>query len=234
MTRHSYRVGLLVAALAVAQPAHAGFATRLMFPFEISDARSLPWGADGIRGLTTYDIRNVLRDTDALLTPSTPVIVRLETLRRAVIYASADPAIAKGLLTTFTERARVGTPSTRPGALALLDAAFVTDLFWQLGQHYNPPFTEVSRQVRGLVDGAGGWALIQRCFAAMPNDPQFMFGVALIAGVTHLGEAPFTEHTLAARAGADRDVLLARNLPRIYADRTLELAEQADKLRSDR
>src|SRR4051794_11377802 len=73
-----------IALVAVSQPVRAGFATKLMFQLEIGDARSLPWGSDAAHGLAGYDVANLLRDAEALLTPRTPVIVRLETLRRAV------------------------------------------------------------------------------------------------------------------------------------------------------
>jgi hypothetical protein len=77
--------------------------------------------------------------------------------------------------------------------------------------------------VRGLVGDADGFELLEKSLAFMPKDPQFMFAVALMAGVRHLGETIFVEHARAARQEADRDALLARNLGRIYADRLSEL-----------
>jgi hypothetical protein len=205
--------------LSSARPALAGYATRLMYPFDIGDARSLPWGSDWSRGRADYNLANLISDTEALLTPSTPIIVRLETLRRAVIYASADRRVAERLLLRFSERAHAAEQSGKPDALAFLDAAFVTDTLWQIGPHYNPPFTEPSRQVQGLVGSADGYDLVRKGLALRPNDPAYEFGAALIAGVTHLGGAAFVEHARNALAGAARDALLARNLDRIYADR---------------
>src|SRR5688500_20051787 len=59
-------------------------------PYAIGAAKSLP-GSDGDwKGVNpNYDRTNLVRDTLALLTPETPVIVRMETLRRAAIYATA-------------------------------------------------------------------------------------------------------------------------------------------------
>ncbi len=229
----SARLTAVVAAFAVlmvfalAHPVRAGFATRLMYQFDIGNARSLPWGNEWSRGRADYDLTNLESDTDALLTPLTPIIVRLETLRRAVIYASSDRKVARQLLERFTARARAAEQSGTPDALAFLDAAFVTDWLWQIGQHDNPPFTGPSRMVRGLVDGADGYALVEKGLALRPNDPAYEFGAALIAGVKDLGGAAFTEHARKALAGASRDVLLARNLDRIYADRIPRLQEQA-------
>src|SRR5512145_3147906 len=73
----------------------------LCHPYDIGNARSLPW--DGSRGwsgdLPDYKLERLIADTEALLTPSTPVIVRMETLRRASLYASRDRVIALQLLT---------------------------------------------------------------------------------------------------------------------------------------
>lgn len=220
-------IGGVLAVFAIADGVHAGFITRLMDPFDIGDARSLPWGTDPTSGIPGYDTARLVRDTDALLTPSTPIIVRLETLRRAVLYASGDRAVAKALLVAVTGRAHVTARSSTPDARAVLDAAFVTDLFWQIGEHSNPPFSRQSRIVRGLIEQPGGYALIQRALGSIPKDAEFMFGVALIAGVNHLGEATFANAARAARAGAPGDTLLARNLGRIYADRITDLEKTA-------
>src|SRR5262249_62105909 len=57
--------------------------------YEIGAAKSLPWGGSDWRSVKAdYDINRLVDDTVALLTPDTPVIVRMETLRRAVIYAA--------------------------------------------------------------------------------------------------------------------------------------------------
>ena len=54
-----------------------------------------------------YDVAHLTADTTALLVPATPVVARMETLRRAVIYASLDKAAAAQLLSRLTERARI-------------------------------------------------------------------------------------------------------------------------------
>jgi hypothetical protein len=77
----------------------AGFATSafagpplICHRFEIGDAKSLPWSAAGwdLSGNENYDTHNLAHDTMALLDDNTPVIVRMETLRRATLYARKD------------------------------------------------------------------------------------------------------------------------------------------------
>ena len=70
-----------------APPAQAG-PPLICWPFEIGDARTLPWrGSTWSEANPDYDLRKLPGDTLALLTPSTPIIVRMETLRRATVYA---------------------------------------------------------------------------------------------------------------------------------------------------
>src|SRR5256885_6871456 len=57
-------------------------------PFEIGNARSLPWSGAQWRDVDkNYDISRLVEDTLRVLTPETPVLVRMETLRRATVYA---------------------------------------------------------------------------------------------------------------------------------------------------
>src|SRR5688572_20275282 len=106
MTRHLIRIAplIVVGLLSGAQPALAG-PPLLCHPFDIGSARSLPWNdtAAWWNGRSDYDVRNLVADTQALLTPATPVIVRMETLRRAAIYASRDARVAAQLLKTLND-----------------------------------------------------------------------------------------------------------------------------------
>ena len=125
-------MGAIIAMLVLAQPAQAGFRTKLMFPFDIGGARSL--------------------------------------LR-------------------------------------------------QIADHYNPPLTALSAQVRGLVGLVDGYDLVRKGLALRPIDPAFEFGAALIAGVNHLGGAAFEAHARRAEAMASQDTLVARNLDRLSRNR---------------
>ena len=64
--------------------------------FELSGNPSLPWGNVAAAGWNNpdpaYDVSRLTGDVTKLLTPATPVSARMETLRRATIYASRDKA----------------------------------------------------------------------------------------------------------------------------------------------
>jgi len=82
----------------------------LCHPYDIGSARSLPWNdAAGWTGTRAdYKLENLVADTDALLTPTTPVVVRMETLRRAAIYASMDAKVAKQLADDRQKKLLIG------------------------------------------------------------------------------------------------------------------------------
>src|SRR5215831_16128992 len=68
-------------------------------PIEIGQAKSLPWVEINHRGSTDYDLKNLSHDTLAFLVSHTPVLVRMETLRRATVDARLEPQAAKELIT---------------------------------------------------------------------------------------------------------------------------------------
>ena len=209
-------VAAAVAALTVASPAVAG-PPLLCHPFDIGSASSLPWSgrAGWFAGRDGYEIANLGADTEALLTPATPVIVRLETLRRAAIYASRDGRVAARLLSTLRERAERADRTGRPDALAYLDAAYLTEALRQIAQ-LDPPgeFRGRGAAIRQVIGEADGYALVMRSLAARPDDPSLEFAAALIAAGKNRAEyrAAYEAHAARARAGAERDALLARNI----------------------
>jgi hypothetical protein len=111
---------LLGAAIA---PALAG-PPLICHPIDIGNARSLPWNTQnpGWNGmLPDYNVSHLVQDTLTLLQPDTPVQVRMETLRRAAIYSSRNPALANALLARLMQRTRQAqTP-------ALFDAGYFAE-----------------------------------------------------------------------------------------------------------
>ena len=208
---------LLLMGAVITAPASAG-PPLLCHPFDVGTARSLPWdGTDWWRGRTDYKVTNLVADTEALLTPTTPVIVRMETLRRAVLYASHDRATATGLFAATVDRARNLQKSGQPDALALFDAAFVTEAFRQvrwLGE-YSPEWRGRSQIVDGVVGNADGHALIEDSLKLRPDDPALEFAAALIATGDKAHGAAYDAHARKARAAASNDALLARNLKHV-------------------
>src|SRR5262249_17722107 len=114
--------------LSLAAPALAGPPVTCHL-FEGGSAKSLPWGAAnnwlGMRD--AYDVSRLVADTEAILTSSTPTLVRMETLRRASIYASRDRAVAELLLAALMARVHAADWSAQP--LALFDAGYVVEAF---------------------------------------------------------------------------------------------------------
>src|SRR5512147_2629597 len=97
--RKSFVVVAVLAAVAAASPALAG-PPLLCHPYDIAGARSLPWQD----GAASWEASRS-DDTLALLAPATPVVVRMETLRRAAIYSARDPQAGVRLFTALTARA---------------------------------------------------------------------------------------------------------------------------------
>ena len=215
MTRHRLTSAFVLAALTIAVPALAG-PPLLCHPYEIGAARSLPWssGAGWNQPSADYNLKNLVADTEALLTPPTPVIVRMETLRRAAIYASADAQVASHLINRLLARADMTGKKGQADALALLDAAYLAEAFHEITMlTKTPPFSERIAGVRAALGSTDGRALITKSLAARPDDPALHFAAALIMADNN--RAAYEAHAAKARAGAAKDPLLARNLDHV-------------------
>lgn len=101
---------LASAALFLARPALAG-PPLLCHPFDIGAAHSLPMGHGDWQSIDAkYDTARLAGDTLAILTPSAPLNVRMETLRRAAIYASTRPQTAQALVKALEDRSNAKAP----------------------------------------------------------------------------------------------------------------------------
>jgi hypothetical protein len=175
-------------------------------PYAIGSAKSLPGGNKDHFGLSaSYDRTNLVGDTLALLTPETPVIVRMETLRRAALYATnemhawrkntaygeAERTVALGLLAKLRERTQ---DKTLPQDLALFDVGF---------------YAETLRQTR-LDPALDGYALLDKVAGLRPTDADVQFALALASVWPQRQE--HAAHLAQANAGAKPGTLLAANL----------------------
>jgi len=206
---------ILVAAMAGARPVFAG-PPLLCHPFDIDGARSLPWGssASWSAAQADYDLSRLAADTQALLTPSTPVIVRMETLRRAAIYASRDQKVAANLLAALTSQVHAANRSGKSDPLAYLDAAYLIEALRQIGMlEQSSELRTRAPLMRELVKDLDGYAMVQKSLLVRPGDPSLEFAAALIA--SDRNRAAYQAHAERARAGASRDPLLARNLKQL-------------------
>lgn len=193
----------------LAGTAHAGMPL-ICHPYKIGPAASLPagnWkGAD-----PRYDRTHLTADTLQLLTPETPIIVRMETLRRAAIYGTGnlrkwdgqsyttdDRKIAADLLQQL--RARTQVPDAKHQDLALFDLGF---------------FAETLRQTE-LDPAMDGYALLQKVATMRPQDADVEFALAL-ASVHSKNRPDYASHLAKARAGSRDGTLLAQNLQSHFA-----------------
>ena len=209
MQKKTFVASFVLAALALAAPALAGPPFNCHV-FDIGSAKSLPWGAAnnwmGMRD--DYDPRHVVADTEALLTPSTPILVRMETLRRASLYASRERAVAEQLIKAMM--ARVDAADQTGQAVALFDAGFVVEAINEIEQSSRYSKSLGGREVVGLTNPSDGPALIRKSLALRPGDTSIEFALGLISR-TPESEAHFRN----ARAGAREDALLANNLAKL-------------------
>lgn len=155
-------------------------------PFDIGRARSLPWGSDSARWnapLDSYNLARLADDTLALLTPQTPVIVRMETMRRATIYAQRDPLVAKELLLKLHERTINAESHGRPDALALFDFGYLVETYRQASIDYErqPDGSQKRIDKPNPASGFDGYALVEKAIQIRGRDPQMEFAATLIA-----------------------------------------------------
>src|SRR5260370_344527 len=91
-----FAIVLVAAVLCFANVAQAG-PPLICHTIEIGQAKSLPWISHdwNLSGGENYDTKNLVRETLDILGPDTPVLVRMETLRRPPLYARTDPPPAQ-------------------------------------------------------------------------------------------------------------------------------------------
>ncbi len=203
-----FAIVLVAAVLCFASIAQAG-PPLICHTIEIGQAKSLPWIGHNwnLSGGENYDTKNLVRDTLDILTPDIPVLVRMETLRRATLYARNDPVAAKELLARLHARATSAESSGHPDALAWFDAGYLAETYKQwIGQSW----MRVSKDEQNPAAGVDGYTLVKKALALRGSDPQMEFAAALI---TLSGpQEEHRQHSLKAIAGAKTDPLLAQNL----------------------
>jgi hypothetical protein len=169
-------------------------------PIEIGQAKSLPWVEFNHRGSTDYDLKNLSRDTLAILDSQAPVLVRMETLRRATIYARQDSQVAKELITRLQARAAKSDVARRPDALAWFDVGYLAEAYkqWMGKGEPNP------------AAGLDGYSLVRKAISLRGSDPEMEFAAALITLPSP--DSVHRNHVQKAIEGAKNDSLLAQNL----------------------
>lgn len=211
MTRSTLNrcLGAVVAALVVfvaGQEAVAGPPV-LCLKLETGDAQCLPWGRarfDQVRG---YSAAAVADDTLALLDDDQPVLIRMETLRRAAIYLKDDAPRARDLLGRLMARVMDAEATGRPKALTALawfDAGYLLQAYHQ----WNSDLTRgMAGHDRG---GVAGYAWVKRGIELRSDDPAMELAAALMTAMHD--RAASAGHLERAAGGRATDPLLAANL----------------------
>jgi hypothetical protein len=207
---------------------------------ETGDAKSLPWGSstDWRAVKPDYDLSRLVDDTLALLTPETPVLARMETLRRATIYAvwskrdrevslkSKNDRVADDLLARLMARVRESAGNNRSFTLALFDAGYLIASFQQAGYQWKDKSAANSEGYPMVNKALEGYAMVRKASVhQIPSggSPEMEFAAALITS------SPLqpTQHAHLQRAiaGAREDSLLARNLVKHFGKSGQKLAD---------
>jgi hypothetical protein len=187
---------LLAATLLIGTPSLSVAGPPLLcHPFQTADAPLLPWGSGP--GWNTpsgsYDVRRLPDDLLRLLSADAPVLARMENMRRAVIYAWEDAAVADRLMEALAARARSTTGKGQ--ALALFDAGYILETYKQ-GAH---------RHHR--TDVQDGYGMVLRAITMIGGNSEMEFAASLMTQ----GERA-QSHLRRARAAAPAQSLLAKNI----------------------
>jgi hypothetical protein len=201
---------LLVATIAfgvvsAAVPALAG-PPLICHPFETRAGALLPWNAGGAKTnwnapLASYDTARLVDDVMTLLDGDSPVLTRMENLRRATIYAQKDPVLARRLLDAVTSR--------KGGPQARFDAGYLIESYKQAASIRDGKGQQAWAAVDQAID-VDGYRMVRNAMAsnATPNAEMEFAASLMTQGATS------AEHRARASAGATNGSALAINLAR--------------------
>jgi hypothetical protein len=198
-----------LAALAVvvtfAAPALAG-PPLICFPFQTDGGKLISWGTGS--GWNTpdpsYDIRKLVADTNAVLTADSPILTRMENLRRATIYAQREPAIADALLKSVMGRALATTTDSR----AWFDAGYLIESFKQAAAIRDK--SDPARRAWAPVDETikvDGYNWVKKAMSMTGPSAEMEFAASLMTQGTLSAD-----HRARALAAAPKNSPLAKNI----------------------
>jgi hypothetical protein len=188
-------------------------------PFDIGGARSLPWAGDSARiswnsPAPGYDVRRLAEDTVGLLADGVPVLVRMETIRRAAIYGSGNAAAAEALLAKVRARAE-SREKSEAKALHLFDFGYMVETMRQTSHRGAVP-----RSLSGL----DGYFVIRKALGMRPGDPEMEFAASIVT-LYPKRDKEHREHFRRAVSGTQSSSLLAANLVSHFPDQGRSLSE---------
>src|SRR5688572_13468584 len=201
------RVIVAVSAVVLfATPALAG-PPLICNPFVTESGKLIAWGSGS--GWNTpdhsYDIKKLVADTTAVLTPDSPVLTRMENLRRATIYAMRDPVVAEQLLKALMTRA---LSTTNEGG-AWFDAGYLIEAYKQ-GTHLrgDRKATAACAAVDAMIR-VDGYGFVKKAIAMRGPNAE----MELAASLMTQGDLAEAHRARAAKAGSGS--LVAKNLARL-------------------
>jgi hypothetical protein len=212
---------LVVMMLACASPALAG-PPLICHPFDTAGGALLEWGDGSGWNLPhpSYDVKKLPAEVARLLDADSPVLTRMENLRRATIYAMKDPQVAHQLLTVVMGRAM--TP--RSNAQAWFDAGYLIESYKQathMRGHLRQGYGAQERGSLWSIDKAwtatdetlkvDGYGFVKKAIAmaGAPN-AEMEFAASLMTQGTVA-----SAHRARAAASAARGSVLAQNLAKL-------------------
>lgn len=177
-------------------------------PIQIGNARSLPSGSGPFGAKIDYDRSRLVGETLELLTPEMPILVRMETLRRAALYASGiyrgkggwsnhsdeDRRIAYELLSRLMTRALQANGNENVNALAWFDVGYLMACYEQAN----------------IAKDFPGYEFVKKALAISGENPEIEFACALMT--IWPKRAEHNQHLQKARAAGRNKSLLSTNL----------------------
>ena len=173
-------------------------------PFQIGSAASLAWNPNSANWNSPdpkYDSRQLATDTLRILDSGAPVLVRMETLRRATVYGSNDHRAANELLASLRKRV-MGNGS----ALAYFDYGYFVASVRQMQFKYKDDIT----------NGEDAYAYLRKALALAPESESGPMHFAAALVLSDPLRAPERDEQLRQARAAKSDMLLAENLTALF------------------
>jgi hypothetical protein len=216
------RVLVLLAAVAGFAPAALAGPPLICHPFVTDTAAPmLPWvpSRNWHSPDPSYDVAGLTADTLELLSPDAAVLNRMETMRRAAIYAEQDVRVADALLTAVLERTNTPQADARATAMAWFDAGYLVETYRQLDLIYRHEMRPAHGRPATMIPSAhvdlDGYQLVLKSLAQVPvsEAAEVEFAASLMTQ-----QVLASAHADRAKTGAVPDSLLARNLETFWTD----------------
>ena len=175
-------------------------------PFETSSGTLIAWGTGP--GWNTphrsYDIKQLVADTSAVLTADAPILTRMENMRRATIYAMRDPVVAHELLKTVMGRALAAGNNSS----AWFDAGYLIESYKQ-GVHMREDRQPALRAWAAVDETirVDGYNWVKKAMSMSGPSAEMEFAASLMTQGSIA-----SAHRAKAIAAAPKGSLLAKNL----------------------